>query len=221
MKKILISIMVLILSLTGCTQTKPAVEIDWVDFINHKNITYMATEFTASADKIESEIGKTLFKVSDNVHDPNYKTKDGDAAFLPVGTPIYKIKDYKIEFRVAVKKEGQFIVYQVSRNPNAKTGKDLFDIENKVVSVSINSADDNSKIIDIADRVTVEKIVINLLDAQVITPMEGKSEKRYFLAFNLQDETSVNRTYWLNENIVWGDLKPSEEFKQLITNVLP
>ncbi len=220
MKKFLMFIMVLILFLTGCIQRSPKVEIDWVDFINHKNVTYLATKFTTSDRKIESEIGKTLFNVSENVHDPEYKTKEGDAAFLPVGTPIYKLKDYRTEFRVAVKRDGQFIVYEVSRNPQAKTGKDLFDIKDKVVSVSINSAVDNSKIVVITDQVTVERIVLNLLNAQVKTTMEVKSEKRYLLSFNLQDETSVNRTYSIDENIIWGYLKPSQEFKTLITNAL-
>ncbi len=220
LKKIFIFIMVLILSLTGCTQ-RPMVEVEWVDFINHNNITYMATKFTSSNEMIESEIGKTLFNVSENIHDPEYKTKEGDAAFLPVGTPIYKLKDYRTEFRVAVKREGQFIVYEVSRNPYAKTGKDLFDIKDKVVSVSINSAVDNSKVVDITDQVTVKKMVLDILDAQVETKVEEKSNKRYLLSFNLKDQTSVDRTYWIDENIIWGYLKPSQEFKTLITNALP
>jgi len=220
MKKALIFIMVLLFSLTGCSQKSPKVEIDWVDFIHHNNATYMATEFTAISPQIESEIGKTSFNVSQNVHDANYKTKDGDAAFLPVGTSIYKIKDYRSEFRVAVKREGQFVIYEVSHNLQAKTGKDLFDIKDKVVSVSISSSFDNSKIVDITDPVTVEKIVLNLLDSQVETNMEVKSGKRYFLSFNLKDETAINRSYWIDENIIWGYLKPPEEFKTLITKAL-
>jgi len=41
------------------------------------------------------------FKVSGNVCDPNYRLKDGDAAFLEVGTPIYQVRR---QFRVTMER---------------------------------------------------------------------------------------------------------------------
>lgn len=42
---------------------------------------------------INKKIGEVKFKVADNVSDPEYKLKNGDAAFHKKGTPIYSIKD--------------------------------------------------------------------------------------------------------------------------------
>ena len=221
MKKIIVFVIVLMLALSGCGQ-KPMTLIDWVDFVKLNEITYIATPFIVSENQIESEVSKTKYNVSESVHDPNYKTKDGDAAFLPVGTPIYKLKDYKSEYRILAKKENKLVIYEVSDNPSAKTGGDLLDIQDKVTSVSIHNGEDNSKIAEIIDQAVIDKLVSNLLNNSFIE-QKGKEKNgpRYFLKFNLKDQTNMNRAYWTEDNILWGEIKLPNEFKAIINQFIP
>ncbi|WP_139185988.1 hypothetical protein [Alteribacillus bidgolensis] len=72
-------------------------------------------------------IGEVEYEMPDNACF-NHKMKNGDAAFLPVGTEIYSIKGYNADFRVLADEK----VYQVRENPRAQTIADLYNIEGKV-----------------------------------------------------------------------------------------
>lgn len=54
----------------------------------------------------------TKFKVSGNVCDPNYRLKDGDAAFLDAGTPIYQVIGHPPSEQLAAMFNGSLVVYQ-------------------------------------------------------------------------------------------------------------
>ena len=92
---ILLSILQLLL-LVGCGSTNIGGHaiIEWVDFIKWEGIQYEGIRTGILADKnfIGEKIGEVKFRVADNVTNPNYKIKDGDAAFLEKGTEIYTIK---------------------------------------------------------------------------------------------------------------------------------
>ncbi|WP_462413495.1 hypothetical protein [Neobacillus sp. Marseille-QA0830] len=83
--------------LTACRSTpyESRTIIDWVDFVKWNGKEYQGIyEGTLSDEKYLGEkIGAVKFQVADNVDNPSYKTKDGDAAFHPKGTEIYSIKD--------------------------------------------------------------------------------------------------------------------------------
>src|SRR5439155_16927006 len=69
-------------------------QIDWGNFIQVGSTQYVAGPQSPTVLQ-ESELGPVYahvkFKVSGNVCDPNYRLKDGDAAFLAPGTPIYQV----------------------------------------------------------------------------------------------------------------------------------
>src|SRR5207245_10104271 len=69
-------------------------QIDWVNFIQVGSTQYVAGPQSLTALQ-ESELrpvyAHVKFKVSGNVCDPNYRLKDGDAAFLDPATPIYQV----------------------------------------------------------------------------------------------------------------------------------
>jgi hypothetical protein len=69
--------------------------IDWVDFIKLNGHSYQGiyTGTLSDPSLVGKEIGTVKFRVSDNVTNPNYKIKDGDAAFLEKGTKIYDVKE--------------------------------------------------------------------------------------------------------------------------------
>ncbi len=100
--------------LPGSAQGCSNVQIDWVDFIEVGTTQYLAGP-GAPTNLKESDLGPVVahvkFKVADNICDPNYKPKDGDAAFLEPGTPIYQVNGQPTSEVVAARRNGQIITY--------------------------------------------------------------------------------------------------------------
>ena len=92
--------------------------IDWVDFIQVGATQYVAGP---GADVViqENELGRVYahvkFKLSGNVCDPNYRPKDGDAAFLDPGTAIYEVNGHPPSEELAARFNGQILVYRPAK----------------------------------------------------------------------------------------------------------
>jgi hypothetical protein len=90
-------------------------QIDWVNFIQVGSTQYVAGPQTPTILK-ESDLGPVYahvkFKVSGNVCDPNYRLKDGDAAFLDAGTPIYQVNGHQSSDQLAAMFNGSVVVYR-------------------------------------------------------------------------------------------------------------
>jgi len=89
-------------------------QIDWVNFIQVGSTQYVAGPQSPTVLQ-ESELGPVYahvkFKVSGNVCDPNYRLKDGDAAFLDPGTPIYQVIGQPSGQELAARFNGSIVVY--------------------------------------------------------------------------------------------------------------
>src|ERR1700687_4911708 len=89
-------------------------QIDWVNFIQVGSTQYVAGP-QPPATLQESNLGPVYahvkFKVSGNVCDPNYRLKDGDAAFLDAGTPIYQVNGQPPGLQLAARFSGQMVAY--------------------------------------------------------------------------------------------------------------
>ena len=90
-------------------------QIDWVNFIQVGSTQYVAGPQSPTVLQ-ESELGPVYahvkFKVSGNVCDPNYRLKDGDAAFLDPGTPIYQVIGQAPGQELAARFNGSIVVYR-------------------------------------------------------------------------------------------------------------
>jgi len=90
-------------------------QIDWVNFIQVGSTQYVAGPQSPTILR-ESDLGavyaRVKFKVSGNVCDPNYRLKDGDAAFLDAGTPIYQVNGQPSSDQLAAKFNGSLLVYR-------------------------------------------------------------------------------------------------------------
>ncbi|GGA67796.1 hypothetical protein [Ornithinibacillus halotolerans] len=101
MKKLL-PILIVPLFLYGCqsiTQINPNnqhIIIDWVDFIKWDGVeyNYLYDAVITSDESIGQVIGEVQFNVEKNIKNPSYAIKDGDAAFLDEGTPLYEVKGH-------------------------------------------------------------------------------------------------------------------------------
>jgi hypothetical protein len=100
--------------LPGSTSTCNA-QIDWVNFIQVGSTQYVAGPESPTILQ-KSDLGPVnahvKFKVSGNVCDPNYRLKDGDAAFLDAGTPIYQVKGHPSTDQLAAMFNGSLVVYR-------------------------------------------------------------------------------------------------------------
>lgn len=95
MRKIFSLCLLVMFILIGCrSPLHQNVVIDWVDFVKWNGVEYDGIFNGVLADEsfLDKKIGEVKFRVADHVSDPEYKTKDGDAAFHEKGTPIYSIK---------------------------------------------------------------------------------------------------------------------------------
>ena len=98
--------------LAGCStaSSKPDTgivnsSIDWVEFIKWENTEYTRNYEVSELD-IEWPIGKELGEVTfmlDGHAGTQYQIKNGDAAYLPIGTKLYEMEGYDTSFRIIAK----------------------------------------------------------------------------------------------------------------------
>lgn len=214
--------------LTGCSSiqdlnARPVAMINWADFIKLNGITYLASRPGSGRDLEKADLGPEFasaqFKVSENIHDPEYQTKDGDTAFLDRGTPIYTVQGYAPEFRLAATRDGQLVMYEADSNANARLGSDLLDLRDKVQSLGIVSTDDGTtELAAISDTRQIAELVELILTAPVDQNREPVDDagQSYFLEFRFKDGTSTSRMYWLGSGELARGIFLPVEFSQAI-----
>jgi len=192
--------------------------IEWVDFLMLNDVMYHHNDEgnreTAESPRIGEKLGEVAYKINGHAC-LDYVPKNGDAAYLPVGTPIFEVQGYKPEFRVAAGNR----IYQVWRNPRAATMKDLLDIEGKVTRVALESGYDGSPIGDF-DAEAASEFVRALLPL----PYVGRDamneqimhEPGVFLRVHLSDGTSFRMVYYPKANAFSAGAFGTERLKELI-----
>jgi hypothetical protein len=129
---------------------------------------------------------------SDPAH--TYRMRDGDAAFVPAGSPVFTVKGYRPSFRLAASHRGHLRLYEADAADGARTGADLLDLAGKVGYLSVNSG--RSELARIKDRPRVAELVGQVLAAPV-RPTSGQAGRRHcFVVFNLTDGTAVRRAFF-------------------------
>jgi hypothetical protein len=116
------------LMLSGCTKplapTQQHTIIDWVDFVKLNGMTYEGMNHSvvlADPDLVTDQAaGMIEFNVDQNVSNPSYQTKDGDAAFLEEGTILYTIEGIDPAYCIAVKDSSIINGYKIYRNRDYK-----------------------------------------------------------------------------------------------------
>src|SRR5438094_8934550 len=117
MARLTVAIALLLLTacqLPGSAKDCSTVQIDWVDFIQIGSTQYLAgpgTQTTFQESDLGPVVGHVKAKVAGKVCDPDYRPKDGDAAFLEPGTPIYQVNGRPTSQVVAVRRNDQTLSY--------------------------------------------------------------------------------------------------------------
>ncbi|GED34979.1 hypothetical protein P9761_20560 [Brevibacillus centrosporus] len=146
------------------------------------------------------KIGEVLFKMNGNVC-LGYKRKHGDATWAEIGTPIYQVKGYTEKFRIFVGDD----LYEALENPYAKKIGDIFDISGKIKKITIEYPIENSPSVEFPEEAT-KKFIDEFLNLEYV-PFKDiyktsmfRSEK-YFLRFQLHDDSSFIVSFWPDENV--------------------
>ncbi|WP_211093500.1 hypothetical protein [Cohnella fermenti] len=191
--------------------------LEWVDFLMINGITYHYNDegtVPVDADQLGEQVGVITYMLNNHAC-TDHVTKNGDAAFLPIGTAVYEWKGYKPEFRVVAGNK----VYQVNRNPNASMMGDLLDIEGKTARVSLESGIDGSPIGDFRPEAS-EEFIRELLPLAYVgfdaVYEKAKHESGVFLRIHLTDGTSFRMVYYPQANGFTAGAFGTEALRQLI-----
>jgi hypothetical protein len=171
---------------------------DYRDFLRFGGVTYYVADHGVGRPLARGDLGARFAQVRDNPpeSDPThaYRLRDGDAAFVPVGSPVFMVNGYRPSFRLAASHHGRLRLYEANAAVGARTGADLLDLAGKVRYLSVNSG--RSELARIRDPARVAELVLQVLAAPV-GPAGGRAEDRYcFVVFNLTDRTAVRRAFF-------------------------
>ena len=174
-----------------------AVSNDWADVLQVDGVTYTAGLLNPGRALRESDLGNETARVrsrlNGNVRPVGYVLKDGDAAYLDPGTPLYAMNGYRSTFRLAARREGRLVLFEAIANPNARSGRDLLDIEGKVTGISVDVLDPRG-VGRSVDPNEVPRLVGMILDARV-DPAATFGKRAAYLSLRLLDGTIVSFQY--------------------------
>ncbi|MFP5299371.1 MAG: hypothetical protein ACLGHL_10335, partial [Actinomycetota bacterium] len=154
----------------------------------------------------------------DDVDDPQYEPRDGDAAFLEVGSRIYEVTGYEPSFRVAAVVDGEVLVYEANTVDGAQTAADLLDIGGKVDYIGINSPkDETTELARIEDPAEVERLVNMVLASEVNPDARPRNDdEQIFVAFHLHDGSIVTRAFYPDSRLLWHGIIVPHAFAEAI-----
>ena len=206
--------------------------IDWVPLVQFGGIHYLArwrlagqTAREGDRDLTLEDLGPELYRIAfrgDGYVGADYRYQDGDSTYLDPGTPVYAVKGYSPEFRLATLEEGRVRLFESDTNPLARTGEDLLDIRGKVKAVDILSEQDARTVLGTLDEESqVERFVETVLQSPVDQERRDHEGKRYFLGFRLADGTSVVRSFWLESSELWRGIMTDPIVASMVSSALP
>ena len=172
--------------------------VDYKDFIQLGGTLYEVADHGVGRPIAPTDLGPVVAVVGGNPprNDPTlaYRPRDGDAAFLPVGSPVHAVKGYRPSFRLAASHHGRLRLYEAGDTAGARTGADLLDLAGKVRYLSVNSG--RVELARVKDRKQVEELAQSVLSAPVRSPWMRAEDRHCFVVFNMADRTAVRRAFF-------------------------
>lgn len=230
MTRIALAMLVLaaILSAAGCRLKNNPIaaiggkcfdKIEWADSLMLNDIMYISNHDGTKEIAVGQEgekIGEVTYMLNEHAC-TDHKTKNGDAAYLPIGTAIYAMNGYKPSYRVMAGGK----VYEAHRNPHAQTLGDLWDVEGKIAKVSLESGIDGSSIGDFTPEASAvfarEMPQLTLVGFDTVYK-DTKNEYGIFLRVHLQDGTSFRMVYYEKANAFNAGAYGTEALKTIIVS---
>ena len=190
------------------------VVIDWVEVFQVAGVRYYILPENRDVTRAPGpEVARVQYNVRENVCDPFYRLRDGDATFLREGTPIYEVEGYRrSQVLVAAGR-----IYE-ARPEGGSTGADQLPFAGNVQRIAILNNVDGSEVAAVEDTQDVDAFVKAALEAPVIGETAGDWD--YFLEFELADGMRFRRTY----NSLTGNMREGvhipDSARQIIRDAL-
>ena len=182
--------------------------------------TYSEEELALTESDLAPEVYRVAFK-ADGYAGSDYRLEDGDATYLNPGTPVYPVRGYAPEFRLATLQEGRVTLFESDTNPLAEVGEDLLDIRGKVQAIDILSPRGAKVLGTIIEEQDVERLVDNVLGSPVDQADRDREGPLFPLRFRLADGTSTSRVFWLNSGELSRGIMTDPVVTLLVWRVLP
>ena len=233
------------LVLASCFSTT---HVDYIDFVKANGITYIGVNYFNEGAGIgrtlvDADLGPEQFRVkqmlSSGSRGPDYRPDDGDSAFVPAGEPVYAVKGYATTFRLAARRDGKVALYEADSNPAAKTGRDLLDIDGKVVGIALVSGKDGRTILGrITERARIDDLVRLVLSAPVNqnpppqsptpprtplpmpTPTFAEPDYGFAVAFQLADGSATQRRYDMEGGVLHRGIHVAGAFRSAVQELV-
>lgn len=199
-------------------------QIDWVDFVRLDGIMYTADLQAPPLPEhaLGAQHGVVRCRMAGNVSDPKYRPKDGDAAFLESGTPVFRVKGYDHRFRLAAHNGSQIFLFEADTNPAASIGADLLDLAGKVESVSVGPREGAERRV-IHEPEQVQELIKLVLSAPVLPPghrggAATSGSNVWRVTFHFSDGTITARSYWPDTGFFWAGsgLQMPDRFRDIL-----
>jgi hypothetical protein len=173
--------------------------IDWVPFVNAQGHQYVAVRYTDDSPVSQALLGAVVATVqktvAGHVFDPHYRPRDGDAAYLPVGTALRAVHGFATWFRLGAFSEGRVTVYQLDRR-QGRTGAELFDFNASAIQgLEIRSGLDGSVQRRVVNRALVNDFVRYIEHAPVHSTTNLGTPPTCFVGFAYADTPPITLAY--------------------------
>ncbi|MFF3099530.1 metallophosphoesterase family protein [Viridibacillus arvi] len=200
--------------------------IEWMNFIKWNGRDFYSIDSGVLADNqyLGEKVGKIKFKVADNVTNPSYKTKDGDAAFYEKGTEIFSIKGNND--LLAVKSENSINGYQLFYSTESTDYKWHFKHLplDEVKKIEIYTQVNNKRIAEIVDNRGIEDFleILNTskVDKNFVPNTNNRDPISYAMVFYTDGPIAYNFNMQFDGNTYfwypWDACILSDDIKEFI-----
>jgi hypothetical protein len=206
----------------GCRKLVRQDAADYLTFVKLNQITYTTDRPVVGRTLGEGDLGPVHATVRCSLReklDPTRgEPRDGDAAYLDAGSPLYQVRGYRLSFRLAARQDGRLVLFEADTNPGARIGRELLDLEGKVRRIGINSrAAGTTELGVITDPGQVAGMIRMLLAGPVDQRVRPAGEQPVrLLAFHLRDGTATVRADDPGERRVERGILVPRRFGELV-----
>ena len=210
-------------ALVVCSPPVPrgGAHIDYLQVIRFGGITYLAQSPPGgrplTAARLGPIVGTVKTRLTD-LNDPSHQLRDGDAAYLPVGTHVYQVRGYRPQFRLSAFYQARWWIYEAFENPSAIKGADLLDIGTRVLWIGIDDPQQAGRPVGSIDSgPDVERLVDLVLHGAVDPTKRPAGATGYDLIFVMKDGTVSRRTFFVDSDMLAGGIQVPAAFAAGIT----